>query len=255
MSTLRIEVIGLDGIPLVNTGDDLAGLIEQALEQQELALQNGDVIVITSKIVSKSEGRWVDLTTVVPDAEAQEVAAECGKDPREVALILGESRRISRIRQGVLIAEHRLGFTCANAGMDHSNTRPGDNWRLLLPENPDRSARRLREEIHRRSGVQVSVIISDSHGRPFRMGTVGVAIGSAGLPALWNLRGTPDLFGTPLRVTEVGFADELATSAGLVMGQAGEGIPVAIVRGLTYPVDEQSGADDLNRPPELDLYR
>lgn len=252
---LHIQVIGIQGIPLIETGDDLAALAIRAIRDNGLTLQNGDVVVFTSKVVAKAEGRWVDLRTVTPDEEARRVAQQCGKDPREVALILGESTRISRMREGVLITEHHLGLVCANAAMDHSNTRREGEWRLLLPQDPDVSARRLRKQLNQHSGVTVAVVISDSHGRPFRLGTVGVAIGAAGLPALLDLRGTPDLFGTPLRVTEVGFADELAATAGLVMGQANEGIPVAVIRGVGYPVDERAGAADLIRPREIDLYR
>lgn len=251
----QIQVIGIEGIPLIDTGDDLAGIIMDAALAQGAALRDGDVVVVTSKIVSKAEGRWVDIETIIPDAEAVRVAETCDKDPREVSLILSESTRISRVRKGVLIVRHRHGFVCANAGMDHSNTRPGESWRLLLPENPDRSARQIRSAIHERLGVKVGVILSDSHGRPFRMGTVGVAVGAAGLPALWDLRGRPDLFGTKLRVTEVGFADELAAAAGLVLGQAAECIPVVIIRGVDYPIDEESSAEKLVRPAELDLYQ
>lgn len=255
MTSQQVQIIGVPGIPLIQTGDDLVAILAEALQAARLTLQNGDVVVFTSKIVSKAEGRWVDLATIEPDEEARRIAAQCGKDPREVAVILSESQRVSRLREGVLIVEHRLGFVCANAGMDHSNTRPDGEWRLLLPLNPDASARALREQIKARLGVQVAVIISDSHGRPFRLGTLGVAIGAAGLPALWDLRGRPDLFGTALRVTEVGFADEIAAAAGLVLGQAAEGIPIAIVRGLEYPVDERAAASDLIRPRDLDLYR
>jgi coenzyme F420-0:L-glutamate ligase/coenzyme F420-1:gamma-L-glutamate ligase len=251
----HLELIGVPGIPLVETGDDLASIIAGAARAAGLQLRAGDVVVVTSKIVSKAEGRWVDLEQVRPDERAQRVAAQCDKDPREVAVILGESLGVSRMRPGVLIAEHRLGFVCANAGVDHSNARPGDNWRLLLPEDPDRSARDLRARLSAEFGVPVAVVISDSHGRPFRLGAVGVAIGACGLPALWDLRGRPDLFGNPLRVTTVGFADEIAAAAGLVLGQADEGVPVVIVRGLTYPVCETARAADLVRPRELDLYR
>lgn len=255
MTAQQVLLIGVPGIPLIETGDDIAAIIIQAIQSAGLDLQDNDVIVVTSKVVSKAEGRWVDLATIEPNEEARQVAAQCGKDPREVALILSEATRVSRIRQGVLIVEHRLGFVCANGGMDHSNTRPGGEWRLLLPVDPDGSARRLREAFNRHFGVKVGVVISDSHGRPFRLGTVGVAIGSAGLPALWDLRGRPDLFGAILHATEVGFADELAAAAGLVLGQAAEGIPVAIIRGLHFPADESACAANLVRPRELDLYR
>lgn len=251
----QVSLIGVPGIPLVQTGEDLVALIAEAIRGGGLSLQDGDVLVVTSKIVSKAEGRWVDLNTIAPDEEARQVATQCGKDPREVALILSEARRISRLRTGVLIVEQRLGLVCANAGIDHSNTRSGGEWRLLLPENPDASARALREQLGRHFAAQIGVVISDSHGRPFRLGTVGVAIGAAGLPALWNLRGLPDLFGVALQVTEVGFADELAAAGGLVLGQAAEGVPVVVIRGLAYPPDEHATAADLIRPRELDLYR
>lgn len=251
----QVQLIAVEGIPLVETGDDLASLIGEALEDSGLSLIEGDVVVITSKIVSKAEGRWVDLAAVQPDEEARRVAAEVGKDPREVALILDEAARISRMRRGVLIVEHRLGYVCANAGIDHSNARPDGEWRLLLPTDPDGSARKLRRSLNEHFGVMAAVIISDSHGRPFRMGTVGVAVGAAGLPALWDMRGRLDLFGEPLQVTETGFADEIAAAAGLVLGQAAEGVPVVIVRGLDYPADETASAADLVRPEELDLYR
>lgn len=252
---MSIQLIGLSGIPLIDTGDDLATILAQSIRDAGQSLQNGDVLVVTSKIVSKSEGRWVDLNTVIPDPEALRVADECGKDPREVALILSESTAISRIRKGLLITRHRLGFISANAGMDHSNARAGGEWRLLLPLEPDASAHVLRDRLCADFGVTVALVISDSHGRPFRMGTVGVAVGSAGLPALWDLRGKPDLFGTALQVTEVGFADEIAAAAGLVLGQANEAIPAVLIRGLQYPFDEQSSAANLVRPSEMDLYR
>jgi coenzyme F420-0:L-glutamate ligase/coenzyme F420-1:gamma-L-glutamate ligase len=251
----RVELIAIPGMPLVQTGDNLADLIAQALRANDLGLLDGDVLVVTSKIVSKAEDRWVDLDTVIPSEEALRVASQCGKDPREVALILSEAESISRVRQGVLIVRHRLGFVCANAGVDHSNTRPGGQWRLLLPIDPDGSARWLRQELSHRFDAKIGVVISDSHGRPFRMGTVGTAIGSAGLPALWDLRGRPDLFGTQLQVTEVGFADELAAAAGLVLGQSNEGIPVVLIRGLSFPANEDDSAADLIRPAALDLYR
>jgi coenzyme F420-0:L-glutamate ligase/coenzyme F420-1:gamma-L-glutamate ligase len=251
----RVELIGVSGIPLVQTGDDLPGLIIQSLEASAITLLDGDVVVITSKIVSKAEGRWVDLENVIPDEEARRVASQCGKDPREVAIILSEAHSVSRVRQGVLLVRHRLGFVCANAGVDHSNTRPGRQWRLLLPIDPDDTAKSIRQCLEQHFQKTLGVVISDSHGRPFRMGTVGVAIGSAGLPALWNLRGKPDLFGAALQVTEVGFADELAAAAGLVLGQSNEGVPVVVIRGLVYPVDEHACAAHLIRPADLDLYQ
>lgn len=251
----QIELIGVPGIPLIASGDDLPHIIGDTLERSDLVSQENDVLVVTSKIISKAEDRWVDLSTVVPDERALTVAGQCNKDPRLVSVILGESSGISRIGNDVLIVEHRLGFVCANAGVDQSNTRGGGEWLLLLPENPDASASDLRERLIARFGARIAVVISDSHGRPFRLGTVGAAIGSAGLPALWDLRGQPDLFGRRLQHTEVGFADELAAAAGLVSGQASEGIPVVIVRGASYPANNQSTAADLNRPRDKDLYR
>lgn len=251
----ELRLIGVPGIPLIDTGDNLAWLIAEAMEHHGLSLQHSDVLVITSKIVSKAEGRWANIEEIEPDEEARRVAQECDKDPREVALILRESQRISRLRKGVLITTHKLGFTSANAGIDHSNTREGGQWRLLLPEDPDRSARELRAALASRFGARIAVIISDSHGRPFRFGTVGAAIGAAGLPTVRDLRGQPDLFGYILQGTDVAFADEIAAAAGLITGQTTEMLPVVILRGLNYPQDEQASARDLVRPPDLDLYR
>lgn len=219
-------------------------------------LADGDVLAIAQKIVSKAEGRLVRLAEVRPSDRAIEVAAKTDKDPRVVELILQESDEISRLRQGVLIVRHRLGFTSANAGIDRSNVAQSDDEEtvLLLPIDPDRSAGQLREVIHTTVGVQIGVVITDSHGRPFRMGTVGVAIGVAGIPALWDRRGEPDLYGYQLQHTDIGVADEIAAAVGLLMGQAAEGMPVVLVRGLNLPVFEGK-ATDLVRPKEMDLYR
>lgn len=222
-----------------------------------LGLEDGDVLVVAQKIVSKVEGRLVDLAQVAPGERARELAEETGKDARLVELILQESEEVSRTGPNLLIVRHRLGITSANAGIDRSNVRPGERgeeWVLLLPEDPDRSAARLRQEIQAALGVEIGVIIADSHGRPFRLGTVGVAIGVAGLPALWDRRGERDLFGFQLQHTDVAVADEIAAAAGLLMGQAGEGLPAVVVRGLRLP-SEQGTARDLVRPREKDLYR
>ncbi|MGF1503694.1 MAG: coenzyme F420-0:L-glutamate ligase [Chloroflexi bacterium] len=250
-----VQLIGVPGLPLIETGDDLASVVLDALDRAQLKLEPGDVVIVTSKIVSKAEGRWVSLDAITPDEEAKRVAEVTGKDAREIALILSESVRISRMRQGVIIVENHLGLTGANAGIDHSNLRADGDWRLLLPKDPDSTARQIRKALERGGVSPLGIIISDSMGRPFRMGTVGIAIGVAGLPALWDLRGSPDLFGEPLQATDVGFADEIAAAAGLVMGQAAEGVPVVIVRGLTYPPVDSTTARDLVRPAELDLYR
>jgi coenzyme F420-0:L-glutamate ligase/coenzyme F420-1:gamma-L-glutamate ligase len=200
----------------------------------------------------------IELSSVDPSADAQSLAAETGKDPRLVEVILRESRGVIRKRPGLIIAEHRLGFICANAGVDHSNVR-GDggtsgDWVLLLPENPDASASALRERLEQETGARIGVLIIDSHGRAWRQGTVGVAIGVAGFPALVDLRGEPDLYGDVLRVTVVGLADEIAAAASAMMGQADEGYPVVHVRGLPYDLREGS-LRELLRPEEQDLFR
>jgi coenzyme F420-0:L-glutamate ligase / coenzyme F420-1:gamma-L-glutamate ligase len=254
--TDRVSIIGVPGLPLVQPGDNLHALTVAALVDADLALEAGDVLVVAQKIVSKAEGRFVDITTVKPSARAEKLAAETGKDARFVEVVLSESKRIVRHRENLIIAEHRLGFVMANAGIDHSNVGPGDGHEqvLLLPVDPDASARALREEFVASYGVPVAVIISDSFGRPWRRGTVGIAIGAAGLPAIIDWRGHPDLFGRPLEVTETGFADEIAAAASLVMGQADEAMPMVLVRGLTWTAPEADAAA-LVRPPEHDLFR
>ncbi|MCC6800008.1 MAG: coenzyme F420-0:L-glutamate ligase [Anaerolineae bacterium] len=251
----QLSLAALPNMPLVRPGDDLAALIVASLHEAEIALDAHDVLVVTSKLVSKAEGRFFDLNAVTPSTRAAEIAAQTGKDPRLVELILRESSAVSRLRADVLIVRHRLGFTLANAGIDHSNVGPdGEDWVLLLPEDPDASARRLRAALAERTGVAPGIVISDSHGRPFRLGTVGVAIGLAGIPALADMRGARDLFGRTLRVTVTGLADEIAAAAGLLSGQGAESRPVVLVRGLTLPPVESTAAE-LVRPPELDLYR
>ncbi len=250
----QVTFTGLPGIPHVQPGDDLAVLIYASLRRAGLTLETGDIVVITSKLVSKAEGRFVNLNTVQPSARACRVAEIVRKDPRMVELILRESTAISRMRQDVLIVRHRLGFTLANAGIDHSNVgRESDDWVLLLPEDPDRSARHIRQRLAELTGIAPGVVISDSHGRPFRVGTVGVAIGLAGFPAVWDKRGQRDLYGRELRVTVTGLGDELAAAAGLITGQGAEGLPVVLVRGLQVPAGEGCAAD-LIRPEALDLY-
>jgi coenzyme F420-0:L-glutamate ligase/coenzyme F420-1:gamma-L-glutamate ligase len=243
-------------IPHIQHGDKIAEIILAALTAAGLTLEEGDVLVIAQKIISKAEGRSVNLADVTPSERALEVAALTAKDPRVVELILQESDEISRLREGVLIVRHRLGFTSANAGIDRSNvSQSGDEERvLLLPLNPDSSAAAIRALIEAQTGVRVGVIVNDSHGRPFRQGTVGVAIGVAGIPALWDRRGEFDLYGYELQHTIVGVADEIAAAAGLLMGQASEGLPVILVRGLQLPSIEGT-AQDLVRPKVMDLYR
>ncbi len=253
--SMSVNLFALPDFPLVKAGDDIAGLILDSLASARLALQLGDILVIAQKIVSKAEDRYVKLDEVIPDQRALEVAQITGKDPRLVELILQESVEISRMRPGVLIVRHRLGFTSANAGIDRSNAGPADQGEvvLLLPEDPDASAARICQAIREQTGMQIGVLIIDSHGRPFRLGTVGVAIGVAGLPALWDRRGEKDLYGYELQHTEVGTADEIAGSASLLMGQSAEGLPVVLVRGLILP-EIDGRASDLVRSRETDLY-
>ena len=251
-----LEVIALKGLPLIGAGDDLAELIASALERNGVAPRAKDVLVVAQKIVSKAEARIVDLATVKPSAKALTLAAEVDKDPRLVEVILSELVRVVRARPGVLIVEHRLGFVMANAGVDQSNVAPGDGAAhvLLLPENPDASAEALRRGLKARTGVDLAVVINDSFGRPWRQGTVGVAIGAAGLPALVDLRGRPDLFGRKLEVSVIGFADEIAAAASLLMGQAGEALPAVLIRGLSWSAPEATAAS-LVRPANEDLFR
>jgi coenzyme F420-0:L-glutamate ligase/coenzyme F420-1:gamma-L-glutamate ligase len=251
----HLELFAIPGLPMVRAGDDLASLITDAVTRAGLTLRDRDVVVIAQKIVSKSEGRSVDLATVTPTAEAVALAAEVGKDPRIVQVVLSESVRVVRSRPNLMIMQHRLGFVMANAGVDQSNVAPSDGVQraLLLPVDPDGSAEAIRAALAERSGVRLGCVISDSFGRPWRRGTAGVAIGCAGLPSLIDLRGQPDLFGRILEVSIIGFADEIAAAASLLQGQAAEGQPVIVVRGLHWTAPDASIAE-LVRPPEEDLF-
>ena len=253
--TLSINAI--DGIPLVRPGDDVAALVLDALAASGESPIDGDVLVIAQKIISKAEDRYVSLGDVTPSPRARELAAEVDKDPRIVELILSESTHVVRRRPGVLIVEHRLGLVLANAGIDASNVAEGgadDDRVLLLPRDPDADCARLRREILARTGADISVIVSDSLGRAWRNGTVGIAIGAAGLPALLDIRGHGDLFGRPLASSQIGLADELAAAASLVQGQAAEGIPAVLIRG--YAVEgEPTSAKALIRDGSEDLFR
>jgi len=255
---MNLTLYPLAGLPLVSPGDDLAELIARTLTQHGLTLQDRDVLVIAQKVVSKAEGRLVNLTTIEPSEDALEYARITSKDPRLVELILSESREVVRARKNLLIVEHRLGFISANAGIDHSNVSgpwgEAEDWVLLLPENPDESARGIREKLEQRYGCQVGVLIIDSHGRAWRLGTIGMTIGLSGLPGLVDLRGEPDLFDYRLRVTQVAASDELAAGASLVMGQAHEGLPVVLARGFPYPLREATLAE-LIREKDHDLFR
>ena len=250
----QLTLTALPDIPMVEKGDHLGEIILQSLKKNQIKLQNGDILVLAQKIVSKAEDRWVDLTTISPSPRALELAQKTEKDPRLVEMILQESTQIIRHRSGLIIAEHRLGFICANAGIDHSNVRGSEDWVLLLPKDPDASAAKLRTDLEKASGVTIGVLIIDSHGRAWRNGTVGITIGLSGLPGLVDRRGEVDLFGYEMRATDVGAADELAAGASLLMGQVAEGTPVVHVRGFPYPLRE-ARLDEILRDIEADLFR
>lgn len=254
MKPAQITALALPDIPLIQEGDDLVEIIVGSLAGAGLSLVDGDVLVVAQKIVSKAEGRAVCLADVRPTPRAEELAALTGKDPRFVQVVLDESRQVMRFRRGLIIVENNLGFICANAGIDRSNVGPERDVVLRLPLDPDASARRIRDGLRARSGAEVAVIINDSHGRPWRLGAVGVAIGLAGLLPVENLRGRQDLFGYTLRVTTVGLADQIAAAASLLMGQAAESRPVILLRGVSYPQGEGSSSGLLRRR-ERDFFR
>jgi coenzyme F420-0:L-glutamate ligase/coenzyme F420-1:gamma-L-glutamate ligase len=244
---------------MIQAGDDLAALITQSLIPDPHSLLDGDILVLAQKIVSKAEGRRVHLHGVAVTPEAGNLARETGKDPRLVQLILNESRAILRARPGLIIVEHQLGFVCANAGIDHSNVageggERSDDWVLLLPENPDASAAKIRAALEAASGARLGVLIIDSHGRAWRNGVTGAVIGISGVPGVVDKRGDHDLVGRELVATLIGAADELAGAASLLMGQAAEGTPVIHVRGFPYPLRE-SALQEILRPREMDLFR
>ena len=250
-----IEVIPLTGLEEVLAGSDLAALLIAAIGEQGIRFQPRDVVVVSQKVVSKSEDRFVDLRTIMPGPRALEVASIVDKDPRLVELVLRESSEIVRAGERVLITRHRSGHVMANAGVDQSNLgRAGSDWALMLPRDSDRSAARIREALERAFAVDLAVIVSDSFGRPWRQGVVNVAIGASGIPALVDLRGTVDRDGRPLGVTQIGLADMIASAAGLALGEAGEGIPTAIVRGLSWMAPDRP-ASALIRPLSEDLFR
>jgi coenzyme F420-0:L-glutamate ligase/coenzyme F420-1:gamma-L-glutamate ligase len=255
MALSGVEIRAVPGLPMVRPGDDLAALIEAGLDRAGLLpLRDFDVLVVAQKIVSKAEGRIVEIPAVTPSPEAEALAAQTAKDPRFVEVVLRESARVVRARPNLIIVEHKRGWIMANAGIDHSNVGPEDGVErvLLLPEDPDASAARLREALA--PGVGFGVVINDSFGRAWRRGTCGVAIGAAGLPGLLDLRGRPDLFGRSLQVSISGFADEIAAAASLVQGQAAEAQPVVLLRGLRWDVPPTDAAE-LVRPPQEDLFR
>lgn len=255
---MTLSLIPLLDFPLVQTGDDLAAMIVQSIIDNGLELLDGDILVLAQKIVSKSEGRLINLTTVEPSDCALYYAELTGKDPRLIHLILSESKEVLRTRQNLIIVQHKLGFISANAGIDHSNVSgpwgEEEDWVLLLPENPDASAKAIRQKLEAHYQCKIGVLIIDSHGRAWRLGTVGVAIGLSGTPGLVDLRGKEDLFDYRLRVTQVAAADELAAGASLVMGQVREGTPIVLARGFPYSLRDAS-LQELIRPKEKDLFR
>ncbi|MBD87334.1 MAG: coenzyme F420-0:L-glutamate ligase [Rhodospirillaceae bacterium] len=251
----KLTFTALRNVPLVHSGDDLVSIVIGACAESNEKLCDGDILLLAQKIVSKSEGRSVSLVDVIPSKAALVLAKSSNKDPRLVEVILRESNEVIRQREGALIVENRQGVVLANAGIDMSNVEQesGDTV-LLLPKDPNLSCVRLKDEIRRRTGTKVGVVINDSLGRAFRNGTVGAALGAAGVPTLVDLSGTQDLFGRPLRVTQVAIADELAAAASLLMGQADEGQPIVLLRG--FRCDAETGtAQDLIRAKEQDLFR
>ena len=254
----KLELTALIDFPMIEPGDDLDVLILKSLEDNGLILEDGDVLVMAQKIVSKAEDRLVNLTNVTPSAQAIELAAFLDKRPELVELILQESKSILRTRPGTIIVEHKGGFVCANAGIDHSNVKgpwgEDSDWVLLLPEDSDASASRIRSEIEKSTGKRLAVLIIDSHGRAWRNGVLGTCIGLSGIPGLINMRGAEDMNSYKLRVTTIAAADELAAAASLLMGQAGEGTPVVLARGFPYTLREGTAAE-LIREKEKDLFR
>jgi coenzyme F420-0:L-glutamate ligase/coenzyme F420-1:gamma-L-glutamate ligase len=255
---MNLVLTPLPNIPIVQASDDLVEIILRGLLDANLLLQDGDVLVIAQKIISKAEGRLVNLVTIQPSLQAIVLAESIEKDPRLIELVLQESKQVLRTRIGTVIVEHKLGFICANAGIDHSNVAgagdPNEEWVLLLPENPDASAEAIREKLEAWSAVHLGVMIIDSHGRAWRQGVVGVAIGLSGMPGLVDMRGKADLFGYTLKYTTIGVADELAAAASLTMGQSNEATPIVHVRGFPYALREGS-IKELLRPKDQDLFR
>ena len=252
MSTERLSVEAVRGIARIAPGDDLIGILGDALDAMDAPLADGDVLVVAQKVVSRAEDRFVHLSTVTPSAQAEEMAVRCDKDPRLVQLILDEAQAVVRCEPGVMIVTHRTGHSMANAGIDRSNVAGDDDMVLLLPLDPDGWCQSARVALEQRFGVRLGVIMSDSFGRPWRLGTTGVAIGASRVPALLDVRGRADLDGRVLEVTQIGIGDELAAAASLLMGQADEGVPLCVVRGLKELGDGQ--ARDLIRPPQADLF-
>lgn len=258
--TKALTIQALDKVPMISPGDDLAIIIVDALKANSLTLETGDIVVLAQKIISKSEGRLVDLNTVTPGKRAMDLAHATDKDPRLVEIILSESKTVLRQVPGVLITEHHRGWIMANAGVDASNVASGDGEEnvLLLPVDPDQSCEKLREQLYLHTRAEVGVLINDSFGRPWRLGTTGVALGAAGLPSLWDRRGETDMFGRQLQVSQQAVADELAAAASLVQGQGAEGRPIALICGVEFSASNNAPdrpAADLIRDISEDLFR
>ncbi len=256
MQAAPVSFFALQGLPFVEPGDDLSAILADALRKNGVGLQDGDILILAQKIVSKAEGRYVELDDVVPSAGARALALQCGKDPRHVEAIIRESDEIIKVGAHVIIAAHKLGFVMANAGIDESNIPHGEKAGrlLLLPTDPDGSAEKIKTALDSVFETSIGVIINDSFGRPWRNGVVGVALGSAGVPSLVDRVGSVDLFGRKLKVTEIAIADELASAGSLLMGQAGEALPAVLVRGFHLDAPERP-ASSLVRDKKRDLFR
>jgi len=249
-----LKIIAIENLPLITEGNNLAKLICEASKKQNTSIQEKDVIIVTHVAVSKAEGNVINLDTISPSERANEIARQTGKDPALVEVILDQTKEIVRIGSNSIITETRNGLVCANAGVDRSNIE-GERNVVLLPKDSDASAKKIRQEIMRLTGHDVAVIVSDTHGRPFRMGEINVAVGVAGIKPIRDRRGEKDLFGYVLKIKQTAVADELASAAELVIGQANEGIPVAIIRGYKYQATENASVTELARPKEKDLFR
>ena len=248
-----IEIIGLEGLPIIKEEDDLAQLICSIAEKRGISVKDGDAIVITHVVVSRAEGNLLDLDKIEPSEFAKSLGQRLNKDPALIEVILRQSKSIVRMGNGNIITETKHGFVCANAGVDRSNV-PGERNVVLLPANPDLSARRIRKKIRKITGKDVAVIVSDTNGRPLRDGQINVAIGVAGIEPIRSRIGEKDLFGYVLKVKRIAIADELASAAELVIGQADEGVPAAIIRGYVYPKSQKARANKLIMPKEKDLF-
>lgn len=244
------KAIGLDNLPLLEEGDDLVEIIDESLGEKGLTLEEGDIIAVSEKIVSKAEGRLVKLDEIEPSEKAKELAEKSEKDPRVIELILRESKEILYSGEFIVV-ETKHGFVCASAGIDHSNVKEG--YAKLLPEDPDSSAKKIREGLEKKSGKSLGVLIIDSLGRPFRRGSIGVAIGASGIRTFWDRRGESDIFGRTLEATRVAVGDMLASAASLLMGEAGERVPVVIIKGVDFAGD--GSGKDLLREKEEDVFR